>query len=497
MGSGAALIPPWNQTAPNRQTWKGATRRSDRGWNARPATHGTAAQALLAQAADRSQTPTEDVRRESCVRAWTQNGEKKHRFFSLFPSVAARLLGSGTACLIQRRASAAPETAQTSVHGPPCRGGPPDHPLAGECLVHLIRWVLFIGIAGLSASISAAAQDFDPRNWQKRFLGEPTRVLVLASPHLSGAPEDFDPAVLDPILDRLAHFSPEIIAVEALSGKSIDALWRYRGIYPEVATNYGGLTMTLASSVRAGLQLDTPEAEMELRRTLSAWPKQPTPANRRRLAALFVAAGDPNSALVQWWRLEPSERRAEDGVSKYMVEQMLAFDTRRNENHMIGAKLAVRLGIDRVYPIDDHASDDLIIDRQSDLIAFFGQPWFEALLANPKFAPLRHAAKALGTADEALATYRMLNSQEAGKLDADMQWLSLITRPSPNQIGRARLAEWETRNLRQVANIRAVIAQQPGARVLVITGAAHKPWFDAYLGMMSDIELVDASKILE
>jgi hypothetical protein len=47
-----------------------------------------------------------------------------------------------------------------------------------------------------------------------------------------------------------------------------------------------------------------------------------------------------------------------------------------------------------------------------------------------------------------------------------------------------------------VANIREAIALAPGARVLVITGSAHKPWFDAYLGMMVDVEIVDAEAVL-
>jgi hypothetical protein len=357
--------------------------------------------------------------------------------------------------------------------------------------------LLCIATACITLSLSAAAQDFDPRAYQKKFQGEPTRVLVLGSPHLSGTPKDFKPDVLAPLLDRLARFGPDIIAIEALPGESIDSLWRYRAIYPEVATSYGGWVMTLATSVRGSLQLDVPDAEAELRRTLASWPKKPTAANRRRLAALFAASGDPNSALVQWWKLDPADRRAEDGVSKFMLEQMAKLDTQKNENHLIGSKLAVRLGLERLHPIDDHASDDVLIHREADLEAFFGQPWFEALLADPAFAPLRESVNRLRTADEALSTYRMLNSKAAGQLDADMQWLSLVSRKSPNQIGRTRLAEWETRNLRQVANIREVIAQRPGARVLVITGSAHKAWFDAYLGMMTDVEVVDTTKALE
>lgn len=347
-----------------------------------------------------------------------------------------------------------------------------------------------------STSLAKDGPDFDPRAYQGRHVGAATQVLVLGSPHLSGTPDDFDPAVLAPLLERLARFKPDLIAIEALSGESIDALWRYRAIYPQVATSYGGRPMTMAASVRHGLQLDLPDAEAEVRRTLAAWPDEPTPAQRRRLAALFVAAGDPHSALVQWWRLDPTERRAEDGASTLMVAQLAEYDTRRNENHMIGSRLAVQLGLERVYPIDDHGSDDVLIDRQADLQDFFNEAWLAALMTDERFTPLREAGRHLRTADEALATYRMLNTPAAGQLDADLQWLSMIERKSPNGVGRTRVGEWETRNLRQVANIREAITGMPGGRVLVITGSAHKPWFDAYLSMMVDVEIVDAGAVL-
>src|SRR3546814_14542299 len=63
----------------------------------------------------------------------------------------------------------------------------------------------------------------------------------------------------------------------------------------------------------------------------------------------------------------------------------------------------------------------------------------------------------------------------------------MLNRPSPDQVGRRRVALWEVRNLRMVANIREVAARHPGGRVLVIVGSAHKPWFDAYLRMMTAV----------
>lgn len=360
---------------------------------------------------------------------------------------------------------------------------------------------------GLTAAVVAAAtaltfapalaqRPFDPRTYQDRVVGEPTQILVLATPHLSGAPDSFDPAVLEPLLDRLAAFRPDVITIEALSGESVQALWQYRDIYPEAATTYGWRTMTIAAMARQATQLDMPDAEAEARRLLAEWPPTPTPAQRRRLAAVFLAAGDPHSALVQWWRLDPTERRAEDGVTAQLAEQLAGYETRRNENHLIAVRLAVRLGLERVYPVDDHADDDSGETFQQNFQAFSETGWIEEIMSDERFRPLREAAQTLTTPDQTLSTYRMLNTRSAGQLDANMQWLSMLTRESQGHVGRARVALWETRNMRQAAHIREVTAQFSGRRVLVIVGSAHKPWFDAYLGMMTDVEIVDASRAL-
>jgi len=47
-----------------------------------------------------------------------------------------------------------------------------------------------------------------------------------------------------------------------------------------------------------------------------------------------------------------------------------------------------------------------------------------------------------------------------------------------------------------VSNIRAAFRQRPGARVLVVVGSSHKPWFDSLLGQMQGVEIVDVQKAL-
>lgn len=366
---------------------------------------------------------------------------------------------------------------------------------------HLLRHGNFVGMiaAALTMAAPASAQDaFDPRAYQDRHVGEPTRILVLGTPHLSGAPEGFDPAVLEPLLARLAAFRPDAIAIEALPGRSIAQMWQYRETYPDVARQYGGRAMVLAALARNGVGLDMPDAEAAVRRTVADWPASPTPAQRRRLAALFAASGDPASALVQWWRLDAADRIADDAVTSLLAEQFATYDSpaRRNENYLIAARLALRLGLERVYPMDDQ-SDDAGPGFAENFELFAKEVWFGELIADPRFAPLREASQNLTSPEEALTTYRMLNGSRAGHTDADGQWLNLINRPSPHDVGRVRVAAWETRNLRMAANIREVAGWTPGGRILVITGASHKPWLDAYLAMMTDVQIVDAEAVLQ
>lgn len=347
-----------------------------------------------------------------------------------------------------------------------------------------------------AAPAAPAARAFDPRAYQSQVHGPRTRVMVLGSPHVSGAPDTFDPKVLEPLLQRLQAFAPDSICIEALSGESIDQLWRYRQIYPDVARDYGAYTDILAAAGRAGTGLGMAEAEAEARRLEATWPAEPTPAQRRRMAAVLASAGDPYSALVQWWRLDPSERKSGDSAGRTLADRLNQQERSRNENDVIGVRLAVRLGHERIFSIDDHAADDVVIPLIPDLEVFMGQPWLTAVREHPEFARLGQAAQALTTPEQALATYRLLNSPATGRLDADMQWLSFINRESPNDVGRRRVAEWEARNLRQAAHIREVTARKPGGRVLVVIGSSHKPWLDHYLGMMMDLEVVDAEAVL-
>lgn len=200
-----------------------------------------------------------------------------------------------------------------------------------------MKQLILAAAVTLAAIAPAAAQNrpFDPREYQGRHIGQPTQILVIATPHLSGTPETFDPAVLEPLLERLAAFRPDAIAIEALPGRTIDQLWTWRESYPGAAQSYGGRSMALSGITRGYLGMDMAQADAEIRRTLATWPASPSPAQRRRLAALFIAAGDPSSAMVQWWRLDPSERVADDES----VSRLLAGSSRHTTRWRAATKI--------------------------------------------------------------------------------------------------------------------------------------------------------------
>ncbi len=203
-------------------------------------------------------------------------------------------------------------------------------------------------------SLQAAEPAVDFSGVQEPLAGEPTRVLVLGTTHLSQLPEEaFDPAHLALVLDRLEAFAPDIIAIEAINGRGCDQIRRFahlhEGVYdrycrdPEPALDELGMTQPEAAAAAFALEAD--------------WPQVPSASDRRRRAALLYGAGEPWSAAMQWAYLAESERTAGDGVSAQLADHLDRMLNSRNENNLIGVQLAARLGLETLAAMDDNTAD--------------------------------------------------------------------------------------------------------------------------------------------
>lgn len=357
---------------------------------------------------------------------------------------------------------------------------------------------ILIASAATISNVASATDNykpaFDPSGFKAPTSSVANEVMVLGTAHLSALPDQFSFKNLDLVIERLASWKPQVITIEALSGTQCDHMRRYPTRYAESITYY----CWNPEPARVATGLDVPAAYAEMQRLLAKWPASPSAAQRRNLAAVFLAAGERASALVQWLRLPTSERRAQDGLDDQLVKILDGLIDKRNEDFQIAAPLAAKLGLERVYATDDHTADspngdDEAADKAAGEI-------MKSLWTNPASAK-RHAEsdalqKNLGNPEGVLAMFRAYNQADQGVLVYHSDFGAALKDQSTLQIGRIYVGNWETRNLRMVAHIRDIIGLTPGKRTLSIVGAAHKGYFEAYLNMMHDVKLVDVAPLL-
>jgi hypothetical protein len=304
---------------------------------------------------------------------------------------------------------------------------------------------------------------------------------------LNQQPKDFNPAALDRVLDRLAAWKPAIITIETEPGDECDLAARQ-------PARYGADYCASTADARLATGLDIPDAIADVTKTLKAWPAQPTAAQRRHLAALFFAAAEPASAYTQWLQLDAAGRRSGDGLSDALVQKLAKIAVTNNENYLIAARLAARLGLQRVHQVDNHTGDNIDIPDRKAFMAPLTAAWAAsgaALKEQNKFT------KSLEGRADLLPLYQFLNTPAALKNFAEANVRGPMQSTSPEGYPQMWVAGWETRNLRIVANIRETFRERPGARVLSIIGASHKPWLDSWLGMLQGVDVVDATSVLQ
>ncbi len=320
--------------------------------------------------------------------------------------------------------------------------------------------------------------------------GQPNELMVLGSSHLSQMPKSFDLAKLSLLNERLAAWQPQAVAIEEMSGLQCAFMRTYPQRYADTVKTY----CWDPAAANAATGLDVPEASAQAERLLAAWPAAPSPGERRKLASLFLAAGERASALVQWLRLPPEERRAGDGLPDGLATLLNAVALRRDESYQIAAVVAARSGHERVYPIDDQSAAAPDGDAKA-----YGAAIMKAW-DNPFNAARKRQSDALQsqltTPAGVLAMYRAYNDAGAAEQTFRGDFGAALEEPSPQHFGRGYVGYWETRNLRMASNIRDVMTARPGMRVLVVVGASHKAYLEAYLDQMHDVRIVPTDRLL-
>ena len=351
----------------------------------------------------------------------------------------------------------------------------PDEPLPGSPVFERTGAAPVIDFAGVQAQLG----------------GEPTRVLVLGTSHLNQLPEQaFDPSHLSLVMDRLEAFDPDIIAIEAIGGRGCEQLRSFPDLYPGVADRYCWEPDLALES----LGMSQAEAASAAEEALRDWPEAPTASDRRRLTALLYGAGEPWSATLQWARLEEAERIAADGVGEALIARLDRHLASRNENKLIGVDLGLRLGLDTLAAMDDHTADLIQARAPEELGPAIQSVWGQDHPLDTQYRGLQ--ATYLGSPEGIRDGYLFLNSEPYQRYVIEGDFGLAAASPEADAVSRQYVAWWQARGLRMAANVIEASGNQPGARVLVIVGASHKAYFDAYLDQMHDVELVSVEEVL-
>lgn len=165
---------------------------------------------------------------------------------------------------------------------------------------------------------------------------------------------------------------------------------------------------------------------------------------------------------------------------------------------MIAAPLAARLGLERLWSVDDHSADTPSYDDPAERKAAaeaISRAW-DNPATRAREAESARLKAGLATRNGLLVMFRALNDQEKAMLIYRSDFGAALADPSRQEFGRRYVGDWEVRNLRMVSNVRGILALHPGSRLLAIVGASHKGYYEAYLNQMHDVRLVDAGAVL-
>ncbi|MDC7694382.1 DUF5694 domain-containing protein [Asticcacaulis sp. DXS10W] len=296
------------------------------------------------------------------------------------------------------------------------------------------------------------------------------------------------------MLNGLAVYSPNIVATEVLTGEDCLRVKFYKLKYDGVSTDYCVRQEAIIKLTSLTTGLNVPDAEEEAERLLKSWPDLPTGSDRRHLAAVFGAAGDYGSALVQWARLPKAERVSDRFISDEMVAFLNRLLEDQNEVSQIAVPLAARLGLERLHPSDDHTADSILNSAPDELTSAIQSLWKQP---DAYSAEYRRRIASLHSAQDLLSLYSFLNSTDGQEGVINGEWRGALRQRSDDLLGRQYVAWWETRNLRMAANIRASFGNHPGARVIMIVGASHKPYLERYISLMHDVVVTDVTSYLD
>jgi hypothetical protein len=327
--------------------------------------------------------------------------------------------------------------------------------------------------------------------WSKTLGAELT---VVGTAHLSQLQPVPDQEQLGRVVDALAAWRPTLVCIEAIPGERVQDFMGDPARHGPLLATFAPIAVRLGSEQQVRRQLGAAAARNAALELVRSDPPL-AQDDALRLVSLHLAGYEPWSAALVWSGMTPDQREGGAGVlGRRAVEALDALLDSPDEIARIALPTARRLGHRQLCHADTF-QDELPV-------AALG-PALMTMLQDPSIADGIAAFNAESSArwnhrvpEGLLGLLGWMQTGDFARRDRATQWDVFATDPAAHDAGERRLALWHARNAEITAHLYRALSQPEGGRVLLLIGAAHRPFLEASIAAQPWIRLTPAGEWL-
>jgi len=317
---------------------------------------------------------------------------------------------------------------------------------------------------------------------------ERTEILIVGTPHFNELTDSFQTSFVDSLIVKLKNFKPDLIGIESMP--------------PEMIHEMSGIDGNEKIIVQAFAEKSIFYSNLFVNKSASSFFEMDSLLNnsnkndnvRLKIVKELLTQYDYYSALLQWTYL-PKELRTQTNIFNDGISAKLNADLSTvNEIHQLAIPLARMLNIQKLYSIDDHYDDLNLLPVSEKLSSEITKhPLYKEIANSKLYTDLNEKTHNATVNKNLFPLYLYMNSPEYQSADVKAQWGFFLKTKMTSGLDRYRYSLWQVRNFNIVSNILKAVASSHGKRMVVIIGAAHKPFLESYLTTCPDIKLLSFS----
>ena len=340
------------------------------------------------------------------------------------------------------------------------------------------RWFkgqqLGIVLAGFVASFGLVAE------------AEAQSVMIVGTQHLRGLETRPTTEQYDHTIEALSKYRPTQICVERMDGERVQALIadparNAMSLSPDThGRPVGTRFVPLGLELQTRLAIRPADARDEAEALEGRWDEIDL-SDRLRLIGLQIAGYEIYSAVLNWSYLSAAERS--NGATEILGSAIATLNGLLDSEHEVYAlaiPIARRAGLHSLCMADaienESAGMEVALDHGGQ--AILDQPGVR--LRFDQYAVRMQAIWKPDSGPEALTQMlAYINSDEFAEYDRENQWELLRKFDSSSGVFHRRLMHWHARTAQISGELYEALAKGPEERVMLIIGAAHRPFNEA------------------